>query len=274
MCAPQCWITNGYEADAAIVFATTDKSAKHKGISAFIVPKPSQGLSLGKKEDKMGIRGSSTCNLVLEDVRLPADALLGGTGLGNNFPSIPPACMPPPPPPLPHRLQNRHVHARRRSHRHCGSGAGYCAGGARGCNGVQHAAHHVWQANRVASGHARARLVSRVTHRASRVTRHASHVTRHTSHVTRHTHHTSHFTLQAIQFKLADMALKIEAARLLTLRAAVLKDDHQPYTKEAAMAKLAASEAAAFVTHQAIQIYGGYGYVSDNPVERHCRCAL
>ena len=68
------------------------------------------------------------------------------------------------------------------------------------------------------------------------------------------------------------MAVKIESARLLTHRAAVLKDDHQPYTKEAAMAKLAASEAAAFVTHQAIQIYGGYGYVSDNPVERYCRC--
>ena len=68
------------------------------------------------------------------------------------------------------------------------------------------------------------------------------------------------------------MAVKIESARLLTHRAAVLKDGHQPYTKEAAMAKLAASEAAAFVTHQAIQIYGGYGYVSDNPVERYCRC--
>ena len=66
----QCWITNGYEADAAIVFATTDKSAKHKGISAFIVPKPTAGLSLGKKEDKMGIRGSSTCNLVFEDCRV------------------------------------------------------------------------------------------------------------------------------------------------------------------------------------------------------------
>ncbi len=79
----QCWITNGYEADAAIVFATTDKSAKHKGISAFIVPKPTPGLSLGKKEDKMGIRGSSTCNLVLEDCRVTGDALLGGAGSGN-----------------------------------------------------------------------------------------------------------------------------------------------------------------------------------------------
>jgi alkylation response protein AidB-like acyl-CoA dehydrogenase len=79
----QCWITNGYEADASIVFATTDKAAKHKGISAFIVPKPTPGLSLGKKEDKMGIRGSSTCNLVFEDCRVPGDALLGGPGLGD-----------------------------------------------------------------------------------------------------------------------------------------------------------------------------------------------
>ena len=83
--ARQCWITNGYEADAAIVFATTDKSAKHKGISAFIVPKPTPGLSLGKKEDKMGIRGSSTCNLVFEDCRVPGDALLGGPGLGETL---------------------------------------------------------------------------------------------------------------------------------------------------------------------------------------------
>ena len=80
----QCWITNGYEADAAIEFATTDKSAKHKGISAFIVPKPTPGLSLGKKEDKIGIRGSSTCNLVFEDCRVPGSALLGGAGSGKS----------------------------------------------------------------------------------------------------------------------------------------------------------------------------------------------
>ena len=80
----QCWITNGYEADAAIEFATTDKSAKHKGVSAFIVPKPTPGLSLGKKEDKIGIRGSSTCNLVFEDRRVSGKALLGGVGSGKS----------------------------------------------------------------------------------------------------------------------------------------------------------------------------------------------
>ena len=78
----KCWITNGYEASAAIVFATTDKSLKHKGISAFIVPKDTPGFSLGKKEDKLGIRGSSTCNLIFEDCKIPKENLLGKTGEG------------------------------------------------------------------------------------------------------------------------------------------------------------------------------------------------
>ncbi|KAE8746341.1 short-chain acyl-CoA dehydrogenase [Frankliniella occidentalis] len=79
--------------------------------------------------------------------------------------------------------------------------------------------------------------------------------------------------LQAIQFKLADMALQLESARLLTWRAAFLKDNNKPFTKEAAMAKLAASEAATFCAHQSIQILGGMGYVSDMPAERHYRDA-
>jgi butyryl-CoA dehydrogenase len=78
----KCWITNGYEANAAIVFATTDKSLKHKGISAFVVDKPMGGLSLGKKEDKLGIRASSTCSLIFEDARVHKSALLGQLGEG------------------------------------------------------------------------------------------------------------------------------------------------------------------------------------------------
>lgn len=78
----KAWITNGYESEATVVFATTDKSLKHKGISAFVVPKPTPGLSLGKKEDKLGIRGSSTCNLIFEDCHIPKDNLLGKPGLG------------------------------------------------------------------------------------------------------------------------------------------------------------------------------------------------
>ena len=78
----KAWITNGYEAEAAVVFATTDRSKKHKGISAFIVPKPTEGLSLGKKEDKLGIRASSTCSLIFDNCYIPKENLLGEPGFG------------------------------------------------------------------------------------------------------------------------------------------------------------------------------------------------
>ena len=78
----KAWITNGYEAEAAVVFATTDKSKKHKGISAFIVPNPTEGLSLGKKEDKLGIRASSTCYLIFDNCYIPKENLLGEPGFG------------------------------------------------------------------------------------------------------------------------------------------------------------------------------------------------
>jgi len=78
----KAWITNAYEADQAIVFATTDKSLKHKGISAFLVPKGTPGFSLGKKEDKLGIKGSSTANLIFEDCEIPKEYLLGKEGEG------------------------------------------------------------------------------------------------------------------------------------------------------------------------------------------------
>lgn len=76
------WITNAYESNAIILFATTEKSKRHKGISAFVADKPIEGLSLGKKEDKLGIRGSSTCSLIFEDCELPAENLLGEPGMG------------------------------------------------------------------------------------------------------------------------------------------------------------------------------------------------
>lgn len=78
----KAWITNGYESEAGILFATTDKAKKHKGISAFIIPKPTKGLELGKKEDKLGIRGSSTCNLIFEDCEISKENLLGEPGAG------------------------------------------------------------------------------------------------------------------------------------------------------------------------------------------------
>lgn len=203
----KAWITNGYEAQATVVMATTDKSKKHKGISAFIVPKPTNGLSLGKKEDKLGIRASSTCSLIFEDCEIPKENLLGEQGWG-------------------FKVAMKTLDSGR---------IGIAA---------------------QALGIAQASLDLAVDYAAKREAFGAP--------LTK---------LQAIQFKLADMALQLESARLLTWRACVLKDSKKPFTKEAAMAKLAASEAATFCAHQCIQVLGGMGYVSDMPAERHYRDA-
>ncbi|XP_035221189.1 short-chain specific acyl-CoA dehydrogenase, mitochondrial-like [Stegodyphus dumicola] len=203
----KAWITNGYEAEAGLVFATTDKSKKHKGISCFIIDKPTAGLTLGKKEDKLGIRGSSTCNLIFEECRIPKDNLLGQPGEGFKI-----AMM---------SLDAGRIGI-----------AGQALGIAQAA--LDCAVHYA--AQRQAFG-------------------------------------SPIIKLQAIQLKLAEMEMKIEAARLLTWKAASLKDAGEKFTKEAAMAKLAASEAATFVSHQAIQVLGGMGYVSDMPAERHYRDA-
>ena len=203
----KAWITNAYEANAAIVFATTDRAMKHKGISAFLVPMPSKGLSLGKKEDKLGIRGSSTANLIFEGCRIPKGNLLGEPGAGFKIAM--------------------------------GTLDGGRIGIAAQALGIAQAALEtavLYAKERKAFGEPIAKL-------------------------------------QAIQFKLADMAMRVEGARLLTWRAAILKDQGAKYTKEAAMAKLAASETATFVSHQAIQVLGGNGYVTEYPVERHYRDA-
>jgi butyryl-CoA dehydrogenase len=203
----KAWITNGYDANAAIVFATTDRTKKHKGISAFVVPMPTAGLSLGKKEDKLGIRASSTCNLIFEDCRIPQEHLLGQEGEGFKI------------------------------------AMGTLDGGRIGVAAQ-------------ALGIAQAALEEAVSYAKQRQAFGAPIA-----------------NLQAIQFKIADMAWRIDAARLLTWRAAQLKDQKVRFTTEAAMAKLAASETATFVTHQAIQILGGNGYVTDFPAERHYRDA-
>lgn len=203
----KAWITNGYEAEATVVFATTDKAKKHKGISAFLVPKPIEGLSLGKKEDKLGIRGSSTCSLIFEDCEIPKENLLGEPGMGFKI-----AMM---------TLDAGRI-------------------------GIASQALGIAQAS-----------VDCAVEYASKRNAFGSPIIK----------------LQAIQTKIADMALRLESARLLTWRAAVLKDSNKPFTKEAAMAKLAASEAATFAAHQCIQVLGGMGYVSDMPAERHYRDA-
>jgi len=201
------WITNGPQADKAVVFATSDKSKKHKGVSAFLVDKGTPGFSTGKPEDKLGIRASGTCSLIFENCRVPKENLLGQEGEGFKIAMV--------------TLDGGRI--------------GIAA---------------------QALGIAQASLEASVEYSQQRVAFNAP--------ISK---------LQAIQFKIADMAARIEAARLLMWSAAQLKDNKEPYGKLAAMAKLQASETATFCAHQAIQIFGGYGYVTEFPVERHYRDA-
>lgn len=203
----KAWITNGYEADAAIVFATVDASLKHNGVIAIIVDMPTAGLSLGKKEDKLGIRATSTCNLIFEDCRVPKKNLLGDIGDGFRV------------------------------------------------------AMSVLDGGRIGIA-AQALGIGRAALEAS--AKYANE---------RKAFGKTLAAMPSIQNKFADMAMRLDAARLLTYRAAWLKDQKLDFTKEGAMAKLMASEAATFVAHQAMQVFGGNGYVTEYPVERHYRDA-
>lgn len=203
----KAWVTNGYEANAAIIFATTNKELKHKGISAFIIPMTSKGLTLGKKEQKLGIRGSSTCNLIFEDCKIPKNYMLGNNGDGFKI------------------------------------------------------AMQTLDAGRIgvaaqALGIAQASLELSVLYSKERIA-----FKKPICH------------LQTIQNKIADIAIRIEQSRLLTWKAAILKDSGQRFSKLSAMAKLSASETATFASHQAMQILGGNGYVEEYPVERFYRDA-
>ncbi|XP_058822278.1 short-chain specific acyl-CoA dehydrogenase, mitochondrial-like [Topomyia yanbarensis] len=201
----KCWISGGYEAKTGIVFATTDKSLKHKGISAFIVPMDSEGLSRGKNEEKLGLHGTSTCQLIFEDCAIPRENLLGETGYG-------------------FKIAMQSLDAGRIG----------VAGQALGIAQASLECAVDYANKRIAFG----KPISK---------------------------------LQAIQMKIADMSVKLESARLLTWRAAWLKDNKMSFTKEAAQAKLTASETATFCAHQCMQILGGMGYVSDMPAERYYR---
>lgn len=203
----KAWITNAHEASAAIVFATTDKSLKHKGISAFIVPMDAEGFSLGAKEDKLGIRASSTSNLIMENVRIPKENLLGKQGEGFKI-----------------AMQT------------LDGGRIGVAGQALGIASASIDCAVNYALERKAFG----KPISK---------------------------------LQSIQNKISQMVVARDSARLLTWRAATMKDNKEKFTREAAMAKLAASEAATMCAHQAIQILGGMGYVTEMPAERHYRDA-
>jgi butyryl-CoA dehydrogenase len=196
------FITTGKYADVAIVFAVTDKAAGKKGISCFLVPTATPGYIVARIEEKMGQHASDTAQILFENCRVPAAALLGKEGDG-------------------YRIALSNLEAGR----------------------IGIAAQSV--------GMARAAFEAAVRYARDRVTFGVA--------IIEH---------QAVSFRLADMATQLDAARLMVWRAASLKDAGRPCLKEASMAKMFASEMAEKVCSDAIQIHGGYGYVSDFPVER------
>jgi alkylation response protein AidB-like acyl-CoA dehydrogenase len=199
------WITNGNEAEIFVLFATIDPAAGYKGITAFIVEKQFEGFSVGKKEDKLGIRASSTTELILDNCKVPKENVLGEVGKGYKV-SI-------------ETLNEGRI----------GIGA---------------------QMLGIAQGAYEAAL-------------------RYTAEREQFGQPIANF--QAVQFQLAEMAVDIEATRLLVYNAARLKDAGKPFLKEAAMAKLYSSRCAERVASKAIELYGGYGYVKDYPVEKYWR---
>jgi alkylation response protein AidB-like acyl-CoA dehydrogenase len=199
------WITNGNEAEIFIVFANANPEAGYRGITAFIVEKGFEGFSVGKKENKLGIRASSTTEIILEDCRVPKENVLGEAGRGYKV-SI-------------ETLNEGRI----------GIGA-QMIGIARGALDAAIA----YTSEREQFG----RAVNE---------------------------------FQGVQFQLAEMATELEAARLMVYNAARLKDARLPFVKEAAMAKLYSSRVAERISSRAIELYGGYGFVKDYPVEKFWR---
>ncbi len=197
----------GDKAEIVVVFATTDKSLRHRGITAFVMDKDTPGLSVGKHEDKMGMHGLSSTELIFQDCFVPEENRLGEEGQGLRI------------------------------------------------------ALDALDVSRVTIG-AEATGISRAAYEAA-----LSYAKE------RQQFGQPIANFQAIQWMLSDMATQIDAARLLTLRAAYLHDQGRPFIKEAAMAKVFASEVSNFVTDKALQIHGGYGYTRDYPVERYFRDA-
>jgi butyryl-CoA dehydrogenase/short/branched chain acyl-CoA dehydrogenase len=199
------WITNGKEAGIFVLFATIDPAAGYKGITAFLVEKDFPGFTVGKKEDKLGIRASSTCELILEDCRVPKNNVLGEVGKG-------------------YKIAIETLNEGR-----IGIGA-QMVGVARGA--WECAAKYAQERKQFGKPIA---------------------------------------DFQGIQFQLAQMATEIEAARLMVYNSARMKDAGMNFVKEAAMTKLFCSQVAERVTSLAIEIYGGYGFTKDYPVEKYWR---
>jgi len=201
------FITNGGYKGTGVVFATSDRSLKHKGVSAFIIDLTSHGVVILKNENKMGIRGSYTTAFALDNVRIPAANLLGQEGQGFKIAMD--------------TLNGGRI------------------GIASQALGIAEGAFDL----ALAYSKERKQFGSPIC------------------------------DLQAVQFKLADMYARIETSKLMTYKAACLKDAKQSYTIESAMCKMLASEAATYVTKEAIQIHGGYGFICDYEVERMYRDA-
>ncbi len=201
------WVTSGPEADVIVLFTSTDLSKKHHGVTAFIIDKETPGIIIGKIEHKLGIRASSTSQIIFEDCQVPSQNRLGEEGDGFKI-------------------------------------AMQTLDGGRIGIGAQ------------AVGIAQAALEEAVRYSKEREAFNQP---------------ISNF--QGIQFMIADMATRIEAARLLVWQAARMKDKKMKFTRQAAMAKLFGAETAMWVTTKAIQIHGGYGYTTDYPAERHFRDA-
>jgi alkylation response protein AidB-like acyl-CoA dehydrogenase len=201
------WITNGGEAEIFIVFATVDPDAGYRGITAFIVERGAPGFTVGKKEDKLGIRASSTCELLFEECQVPAAHVLGEVGKG-------------------YKVAIETLNEGR-----IGIGA-QMIGLAQGA--LDHTVHYVKERKQFGKAIA---------------------------------------DFQGVQFQLARAATDVEAARLMVYNAARRRDAGQPFLTEAAMCKLFASEVAERVASLAVNLYGGYGFVKDYPVEKLYRDA-
>ena len=199
------WITNGNEAEFFVLFATADPAAGYKGITAFVVEKSFEGFSVGKKEDKLGIRASSTTELILDGCKVPKENVLGEVGKGYKV-SI-----------------------------------------------------ETLNEGRIGIGAQMVGIAQGAFESALRYT------------AEREQFGQSINSFQGVQFQLAEMAVDIEAARLLVYNAARLKDQGKQFLKEAAIAKLYSSRVAEKVSSKAVELYGGYGFVKDYPVEKFWR---
>jgi alkylation response protein AidB-like acyl-CoA dehydrogenase len=201
------WISNAAEAGLFIVFANANPTAGYKGITAFLVERDTPGFQVGKKEDKLGIRASSTCELLLDDCRVPSANVLGQVGQGYKI------------------------------------------------------AIETLNEGRIGIAAQMLGLAQGAWNHASRYSQQRQQFGKSIS------------EFQAVQFNLAEMATEIEAARLMVYNAARMKDAGLQFVKEAAMAKYFVSEVAERIASQAVEIFGGYGFVKDYPVEKLYRDA-